>query len=51
MQKTVNLPRFLDPLAIADLQEMAKKFAELPRDEQIYIKGRMDAYKDQHKST
>ena len=36
----------IPPEKIADLQEMAQKFSMLPREEQNYIKGRMDAYND-----
>lgn len=46
MKKSYVLPKHLDPEVKADLQEMARKFSLLPRAEQIYIKGRMDAYND-----
>lgn len=45
MKKSYVLPKHLDPKVKADLQEMARKFSLLPREEQNYIKGRMDAYK------
>lgn len=38
-------PAFLDP-RVEDLQEMAKKLSMIPKEEQMYIKGRMDAYND-----
>ncbi len=49
MKKSYVLPKYLDPEVKADLQEMARKFSLLPREEQKYIKGRMDAYNDMRK--
>ena len=49
MKKSYVLPKYLDPEVKSDLQEMARKFSLLPREEQKYIKGRMDAYNDMRK--
>ena len=46
MKKKPFLPPGVTQEKISDLEEMSKKFSMLPREEQIYIKGRMDAYND-----
>lgn len=46
MKKKPFLPPGVTQEKIADLEEMAQKFSMLPREEQNYIKGRMDAYND-----
>lgn len=47
-KKSILLPG-IPQQKIADLEEMAKKLSMLPREEQMYIKGRMDAYNDRRR--